>query len=95
MRNIALRITLCILPLALTPLWAFLISDGYLNFGGGEKDLLLLIPWLIWSVIYMIIFVVSWIKKLSIKKGLTHSAGSSTVILVLIWLVMFAWSFIS
>lgn len=47
------KLVLCMLPLALTPIWGYLISDGYLNFGGGEKDLLLLLPWLIWSFIYL------------------------------------------
>jgi len=38
------RLILSIVPLALTPLLGFLIAEGYLNFGGGEKDLFLLVP---------------------------------------------------
>ena len=36
------RLILSIVPLALTPLLGFFIAEGYLNFGGGEKDLFLL-----------------------------------------------------
>jgi hypothetical protein len=32
------------MPVLLTPVWGYLIADGYINFGGGEKDLLLGIP---------------------------------------------------
>jgi hypothetical protein len=91
MRQTALRLGICFLPLAFTPVWGFLIADGYLNFGGGEKDLLLLFPWLIWSLIYLVIFVICWLKRLSIKRGLAYSAGSATVLLGMIWLVMFVW----
>ena len=35
-----LRLILSIVPLALTTPLGYLIAEGYLNFGGGEKDLL-------------------------------------------------------
>jgi hypothetical protein len=92
MIDTALRLVICLIPLAFTPVWGFLIADGFLNFGGGEKDLLLLIPWLFWSLVYLVIFVISWLKRLSIKRGLTYSAGGATILLGMIWLVMFVWS---
>jgi hypothetical protein len=33
------KLLLCFFPILLTPLWGYLIADGYLNFGAGEKDL--------------------------------------------------------
>jgi hypothetical protein len=91
MRHAVLKFGICVLPLALTPVWAFLIADGYLNFGGGEKDLLLLIPWLLWSFLYLVFFIISWLKHLPLKLGVIYSAGGATVMLGLIWLVMFVW----
>jgi len=91
MRDTALRLGICFLPFVFTPVWGFLIADSYLNFGGGEKDLFLLIPWLIWSLIYLLIFVVSWLKRYSIKRGLCFSAGGATVILGVIWLGALFW----
>jgi hypothetical protein len=35
---VAIRLFLSIAPLSMTPLWGYLIAEGYLNFGGGEKD---------------------------------------------------------
>ena len=92
MKHTLLQMVICLLPLAFTPILGFLLADGTLNLGGGEKDLLLLIPWLIWSFIFLVIFVISWIKRLSIKKGLTYSAGGATAILVMIGIAMLVWS---
>ena len=86
------KLTLCLLPMLLTPIWGYLISDGYLNFGGGEKDLFLLIPWIVWSLIYLLIFIIAWIKRIKIKRILLYSVGGATGILALAWVVLFLWS---
>ncbi len=86
-----LRLILSILPLALTPLLGFLIAHGYLNFGGGEKDLFLLIPWIVWSVVYFVLFLIFWRRKLSIQKGCGYAALGATGALVLIYVVMLIW----
>ncbi len=85
------RLILSILPLALTPLLGFLIAHGYLNFGGGEKDLFLLIPWIVWSVVYFVLFLIGWRRKLSIQKGCGYSALGATGALALIYVVMLIW----
>lgn len=87
-----LRGGLCLLPLALTPFWIFLIAEGYLNFGGGEKDLLLVIPWIVWSMLFLMIGVVAWVRGLSWKRGLAWSAGGATAIFAGAWIFLFIWS---
>ena len=91
MRYISLRLGLSILPLALTPLLGFLIAEGYLNFGGGEKDLLLLLPWLAWSVVYLFFFLVFWWKRVSIRRGLAYAVCGATGVLTIVYLVMLVW----
>lgn len=86
------KLLICLLPAALTPLWGYLIAEGYLNFGGGEKDLFLLIPWILWSVIYSLIFIVAWIRRNNIKAILLYSVGGATGILAVAWSVLFIWS---
>ncbi len=86
-----LRLILSIVPLAVTPLLGFLIADGYLNFGGGEKDLLLLIPWMVWSVAYFVLFLIFWRRKLSLQKGCGYAALGATGALALIYVVMLIW----
>ena len=80
------------MPLALTPLVALLIAEGYLNFGGGEKDLLLLIPWILWSLFYAIIFIILWVKRKNMIKSIYFAAGGSTGLMILIWAGLFIFS---
>jgi hypothetical protein len=91
MPHVLLRLSACLLPLALTPAWAYLIAESHLDFGGGEKDLLLLIPWLAWSLVYLAFSVVLWIRRRPIRKGILYSAGGATIVLILAWLVIFVW----
>ncbi len=79
------RLILSIVPLALTPLLGFLIAEGYLNLGGGEKDLFLLIPWMVWSVVYFVLFLILWRRKFSITKGCDYAAVGATGALALIY----------
>lgn len=88
---VAIRILLSIAPLALTPIWGYLIAEGYLNFGSGEKDLLLLIPWIYWSFIYLIVYIVFWLKKSSIIKTLVWSVCGATAVVFLTGLALLVW----
>jgi len=85
------RLILSIVPLALTPLLGFFIAEGYLNFGGGEKDLFLLIPWMVWSLVYFVLFLILWRRKFSITKGCDYAAVGATGALALIYGVILIW----
>lgn len=85
------KLILCLLPLLLTPIWGYFIAEGYLNFGGGEKDLFLLLPWLVWSVIYLIFFIILWIKRKHIKFIALFSLTGATGVLAFVWFILFIW----
>ena len=84
-----MKLILWLLPISLTPLWGYLIADGYLDFGAGEKDLFLLVPWMFWSLMYMSIFITGWIRRTKIKFILLYSFCGATGILVIIGLLLF------
>ena len=86
------KLILCLLPLLMTPIWGHLLSYGYLDFGGGDKDIFLLIPWLFWSFLYLLIFIVAWFKRKKIKVILFYAIGGATGIFALTWIVLFIWS---
>ncbi|HUE84107.1 MAG TPA: hypothetical protein VMM84_18535 [Pyrinomonadaceae bacterium] len=46
-----LRIAIALLPLSFAPVIVYLIASGYFDLGGGEKDLVVVLPWLLWSFI--------------------------------------------
>ncbi len=85
------KLLLCMLPPALTPLWAYLIAESYLNFGGGCKDLVLLLPWALWSALYSLAFIVGWIKRLPTLRILAWSVGTATGLIILVWVIMVIW----
>ena len=92
MIRIVLRLAICLLPLGLTPIFVHLIGYGYLNFGGGCKDVLMMLPWLVWSLIYLIISIVCWRKRWSIAKGIAYSVMGATGLLALLFLILFVGS---
>jgi hypothetical protein len=83
------KIAACLLPLALTPIWGFLLSEGYLNFGGGCKDIILVIPWLIWSLVYSLFFIVLWIRVRSLGRLIAYSIAGASGVMVLAGIVLF------
>ena len=71
-----LRVAIALLPAALTPLLVLAIGDGWISLGGGEKDLVLVIPWALWALIFLVSSLVLW------RRGwpLARSVRRSTVV---------------
>jgi hypothetical protein len=78
-----LRVILGLAPLALTPAFFFLAAEGYLNFGGGCKDVILVFPWVLWSFAYCICFLLVGRRGYSLPGSAALAAGGATVLLAL------------
>ena len=86
---IVLRLVLSLGPLLLTPVLFYLLAEGHLNLGGGEKDILLLIPWIAWSLIYAVSFWVCWRKGYPPGRSAWRSALVGLVGLGVLGLALF------
>ena len=75
---VAARLVLALLPLVLTPGFGYLLAEGLLDLGGGEKDLVLLLPWALWSLLYAICSFVLWRRKWSLGRSVLWSAVAAT-----------------
>src|SRR5262249_7630276 len=73
-----IRLVTALLPLALTPALASAINAGILNFGGGEKDIILLIPWVLWSLAFAVVALVYWRRKRTLGSSLVLAASWAT-----------------
>jgi len=73
MRSVV-RVVLSLLPLGLTPALGYVLANGHLNLGGGEKDILVLLPWLVWSLLFAVSSWVFWRREYSITRSLLASA---------------------
>ncbi|MGH9175129.1 MAG: hypothetical protein ACRD1H_12270 [Vicinamibacterales bacterium] len=79
-----MRVLTAILPLGLTPLLLYAIAEGHLSFGGGEKDLVLLLPWTLWSLVFAISAIVLWWRQWPHRRALQRSALIGLGVLVLV-----------
>lgn len=68
--EVTVRLVIILLPLLFTPVLASGINNGVLNFGGGEKDIVLLVPWLLWSISYAVAGAVCWRRHLKPARSL-------------------------
>ncbi|MGE0703698.1 MAG: hypothetical protein AB7F99_13205 [Vicinamibacterales bacterium] len=76
-----LRVVVAILPLLATPVLLWLIGDGYLNFGAGEKDLFMAVPWFLWSLVFGVASLVFWARGLTLQRASAWAATAGVVAL--------------
>jgi len=69
------RIGIALLPLALAPVLGYLIASGRLDLGGGEKDLVWVLPWLVWSILFAIGSFVLWRRGWTAVRSTVWSAA--------------------
>jgi hypothetical protein len=69
-----------------------MVSYGYIDLDGGNKDMLVLFPWILWSVLFFIIGLIHW-KKLADNFLLFSSSFIwSSVIMLFLWLGLFGYT---
>jgi hypothetical protein len=76
--HVALRLLLALFPLLLTPALGFLLAESYLDLGGGEKDILWVLPWALWSLLYAVSSCVLWARHWPWQRALPRSAAVAT-----------------
>lgn len=89
------KIVLLIFPLLVTPVFGFLIAENHLSFGGGDKDIVILVPWVVWSLLFIVTGMALWKKVPKFKVWALKSFLYSVVILLTIWLCMLFYSVIA
>ena len=58
-----IRLAVALFPLALVPVFVYVLGSGWVSFGGGEKDLFLVVPWLLWSILFALASLVLWFRR--------------------------------
>ena len=85
-----LRVAIALLPLALAPVLLYLIAGGQLNFGAGEKDLIWVFPWLLWSMLFAVSSFILWHRGWSVSRSIVGSAVVGLAGLILTALLLAA-----
>lgn len=84
------RLFLAIAPLLLTVLLAWLVMEGHLSLGAGEKDVFLAAPLLLWSLAHLGCFLALWRRRLSTGRLLAISASVATGVVAAAMALLFA-----
>ena len=84
------KLAVGILPLALTILCTALLMEGVLNLGGGENDIFLAIPLLVWSLTFVVSYLVT-ARGRSVRalRPLGKAALIATAGLAIVWTLLF------
>ena len=88
------KLLAAVTPLLLTGLFVWLLLAGGLDLGGGEKDLFLTVPPLLWSLIYFLCYVALWSQGFARWRSAGLSAGVATSVTAIAWVVLFVVSWI-
>lgn len=90
-----LKLLLLFLPLGVTLPLLYLIGEGVLDFGAGEKDLLWGFLWGISSIIFLLIGVVLWRRETQLSRWFLRSWIYTLLLLLILWLGLLGYSVIS
>ena len=82
MNNRYTHAILAAIPVLITPLLFYMLAEGWLNAGGGEKDILLAFPYFLWALTFFIVALVLIIKRWPLKRWLLR-AGFVSILLML------------
>ncbi len=87
--HIVVRPFLAVVPLLLTVLFAWLVMDDRLSFGGSEKEIVLAVPLAIWSLAYLGCHVVLWWRRAMVARSVAISSVLATGVVAVAWLALF------
>ncbi len=74
-------------PLVIFPILLFLTAQGSIGFGGGEKDIVIAIPMLVFTLFYLISYIILIKKKKRTFIAVMLSSFISFILLAIITLV--------
>jgi len=86
------RVLIILLPLLLTPVVLVLVAEGFIDLGGGDKDTLVVFPWVIWSTLFLIIGLVRWRQTPDNFVLFSNAFRWSSLIMLTLWLGVYVYS---
>ena len=76
------HIVLAVLPVALTPAFIVALADGWIDFGGGEKDILIALPYFLLTLFFFITGTTLIVKRWDLRRWVIRSSVVSVGVLL-------------
>ena len=89
MGNRLIYSALAAIPMLITPSLFYILAEGWFDFGGGEKDILLAFPYFIWALIFFVSSLTFIIKGKPLGEWLLRSGIISIVALLLLGILVY------
>ena len=87
--RVVFKLGLGIAPLLLTGLFGWLVAESYLNLGGGEKEIVLVIPLGVWSLAFLCCYLVLWWRGSATARSVAAASGVATALLLAAGVALF------
>ena len=91
---VVVRIVIAVAPLLASLYFGWLVMEGHLNFGSGEKDVFLTVPLLLWSGVFFLSELTLWLQGFALGRSVAVSAGLATGLTALAWVALFIFSWL-
>jgi len=85
----ALQAPIDLTPLLLSPLILFALAEGWVDFGGAEKDVLLIVPYLIWALTFFVCANILILKRWLLIRWIKCSFAIATSLLLALAAVVY------
>ena len=92
--NRVIQAIVATVPLLLTPVLFFGLAEGVINLGGGEKDIIWVFPWLLWSIIFAICSYVFILKNHTVLNWVRYSFAISMSVMLALFMLAYVVSFL-
>jgi len=89
MGNRLVHMALASVPTLLTPGLFYLLAEGWLDVGGGEKDVLLVLPYFLWACIFFVVASILIVKRWLLRRWLLRSALISVSVVLALGVVVY------
>ena len=76
------HIGLAFIPVGLTPALVYALAEGWINLGGGEKDIIAAFPYLILTFTFAVISIILIFKRWPLRKWVLRSTIISGSVLL-------------
>jgi hypothetical protein len=73
------RVAIALLPLAFVPVLIYLLADSGIRTGGGEKILVWVLPWTLWSLLFGVGSLMFWRRGWPLGRATIWSAAAGLV----------------